>query len=289
MHSTKNAHYSLIWGLIKAFLRRHEITTQTLCPRDSFPVTQTYRSTSHIYVYRVSNCVQKNQNIRTDMTNSFIGAKRKNHVTLLLSLSPFRSSHWCVRVLGMDSLWLRVLHSSHRQSLYSITTTSSNNKCVEHENVHERGKENGPLEYMTKCFQENYLLFRSIFLWWWFSSFSVLVYVCCLVHISGSSTETSFSHIMYKWIYVQICVASKSHEIIESFMWDMYRNGSTILHKCAFFPFLSRFRESDSFRNRMKTKRNEKFNAKMLEKTKCNNKVFAITLGQNVLWIYRCV
>lgn len=58
----------------------------------------------------------------------------------------------------------------------------------------------------------------------------------------------------------------------------------------SFFRFrFGWFSENRIAFDRTTTKRSEKVNAKMVKKTKCNNKVFAITLGQNVLWIYRCV
>lgn len=174
-HEKCTLYYDSIRGLIKAFLRRHEITTRSLCPRDSFPVTQTYRSTHRTYTDILSNCVQRNQNIRTDMTNSFIGAKRKNHVTLF---SPSLSlSRVCVCAVECE-LFVASCIALFSQAIALLNNHNNyNNKCVGHENLYERSKEKEPLEYMTKCFQENYLLFRSIFLWWCFSSFSVLLYM----------------------------------------------------------------------------------------------------------------
>lgn len=80
-----------------------------------------------------------------------------------------------------------------------------------------------------------------------------------------------------------------SHEIIESFMLDMYRNGSTILYKERFYSVLCRI---ESLRWRKGSRRNEerKSMQKWLAENErpSNNKVFAITLGPT-FYVHVCV
>lgn len=90
------------------------------------------------------------------MTNSFIGANRKIALLLLLQFCfPFSS--------------FRTLPLSQAIALLN----NRNNKCSD-----MRFSKSGYFN-ATKCLRENYLLFRSIFLWWCVFFFHARLYIWC--------------------------------------------------------------------------------------------------------------
>lgn len=149
-------------------------------------------------ISRWSERTQQNQNICERIRRPLLlGPNRKIvlHFFRFLSLSPLLSVYLFCSVCPLGPL--------HSQAIALLN--NPNNKCSTRDFAKVLH-----LKCERKCLQENYLLFRSIFLWWCFSHF--IPFMWCTHPVK----RKPILHLYHLHPY----------EIITSSMQDMYRNDS---------------------------------------------------------------